>query len=139
MDIQGKSQAQYQSISIGINKTAAGSPCERVCLADYVTQVDIAVQDFSKKELFAPGAGYSIPLGRNRLQEIKCRQLGFLDPVDGTTNLMYIISEQRCIVSPCCQGEIITGIVCFIPSMNSVFAMKGKGSFRMGQPIHTAR
>ena len=58
-------------------------------LADYVTQVDIAVQNFLKKELFALAPDIQFLGEETGLQEIKADSFWILDPVDGTTNLMH--------------------------------------------------
>ena len=72
-------------------------------LADYVTQVDIAVQDFLKKELFALAPDIQFLGEETGLQEIKADSFWILDPVDGTTNLMHdyqhnVVSLTLCLV-----------------------------------------
>lgn len=107
-------------------------------LADYVTQVDIAVQDFLKKELFALAPDIQFLGEETGLQEINADSFWILDPVDGTTNLMHDYQHSAVSLALCCQGEIIMGIV-YDPFHEEVFsAMKGKGSFLNGQPIHVS-
>ena len=96
-------------------------------LADYVTQVDIAVQDFLKKELFALAPDIQFLGEETGLQEINADSFWILDPVDGTTNLMHDYQHSAVSLALCCQGEIIMGIV-YDPFHEEVFsAMKGKG------------
>ena len=67
-------------------------------LADYVTQVDISVQDFLKKELFALAPDIQFLGEETGLQEINADSFWILDPVDGTTNLMHcLLYTSRCV------------------------------------------
>lgn len=107
-------------------------------LADYVTQVDIAVQDFLKKELFALAPDIQFLGEEAGLQEIRADSFWILDPVDGTTNLMHDYQHSVVSLALCCQGEIIMGIV-YDPFREEVFSViKGQGSFLNGQPIHVS-
>ena len=107
-------------------------------LADYVTQVDIAVQNFLKKELFALAPDIQFLGEETGLQEIKADSFWILDPVDGTTNLMHDYQHSVVSLALCRQGEIIMGII-YDPFRDEVFsAIKGKGSFLNGQPIHVS-
>ena len=107
-------------------------------LADYVTQVDIAVQNFLKKELFALAPDIQFLGEETGLQEIKADRFWILDPVDGTTNLMHDYQHSVVSLALCRQGEIVMGIV-YDPFHEEVFsAIKGKGSFLNGQPIHVS-
>lgn len=107
-------------------------------LADYVTQVDIAVQDFLKKELFALAPDILFLGEEAGLQEIRTDSFWILDPVDGTTNLMHDYQHSVVSLALCCQGEIIMGIV-YDPFREEVFSViKGQGSFLNGQPIHVS-
>ena len=107
-------------------------------LADYVTQVDIAVQDFLKKELLALEPDIQFLGEETGLQEIKADSFWILDPVDGTTNLMHDYQHSVVSLALYRQGEIVMGIV-YDPFREEVFsAIKGKGSFLNGQPIHVS-
>lgn len=107
-------------------------------LADYVTQVDIAVQNFLKKELFALAPDIQLLGEETGLQEMKAESFWILDPVDGTTNLMHDYQHSVVSLALCRQGEIVIGIV-YDPFHEEVFsAIKGKGSFLNGQPIHVS-
>ena len=107
-------------------------------LADYVTQVDIAVQNFLKKELFALAPDVQFLGEETGLQEIKAARFWILDPVDGTTNLMHNYQHSVVSLALCCQGEIVMGVI-YDPFREEVFsAVKGKGSFLNGQSIYVS-
>ena len=89
-------------------------------LADYVTQVDIAVQNFLKKELFALAPNIQFLGEETGLQEIKGDSFWILDPVDGTTNLMHDYQHSVVSLALCRQGEIVMGIV-YDPSVKKCF------------------
>lgn len=108
-------------------------------LADYVTQVDIAVQNFLKKELFSLAPGIQFLGEETGLQEMEADRFWILDPVDGTTNLMHDYQHSVVSLALYDQGKIVMGIV-YDPFREEVFsAIKGKGSFLNGQPIHVSR
>ena len=72
------------------------------------------------------------------MQEIKADSFWILDPVDGTTNLMHDYQHSVVSLALCRQGDIIMGII-YDPFRDEVFsAIKGKGSFLNGQPIHVS-
>lgn len=67
---------------------------------------------------------------------MKADSFWILDSVDGTTNLMHDYQHSVVSLALCRQGEIVMGIV-YDPFHEEVFsAVKGKGSFLNGQPIH---
>lgn len=108
-------------------------------LADYVTQVDIAVQNFLKKELFSLAPDIQFLGEETGLQEMKADSFWILDPVDGTTNLMHDYQHSVVSLALYDQGEIVIGVV-YDPFREEVFsAIKGKGSFLNGQPIHVSK
>ena len=57
--------------------------------SDYVTQVDVAVQDYLKKELYSLAPDIQFLGEETGLQEISGDRCWILDPVDGTTNLIH--------------------------------------------------
>lgn len=87
MDIQKITDLIKQTQGLIKNREMAAHVKEKG-LADYVTQVDIAVQNFLKKELFALAPDIQFLGEETGLQEIKADSFWILDPVDGTTNLM---------------------------------------------------
>lgn len=66
-------------------------------VADYVTQVDVAVQDFLKKALYTLAPDIQFLGEETGLQRMDTDSYWILDPVDGTTNLMH--DYQHSVVS----------------------------------------
>lgn len=87
MDIQKITDLIKQTQGLIKNREMAAHVKEKG-LADYVTQVDIAVQNFLKKGLFALVPDIQFLGEETGLQEIKADSFWILAPVDGTTNLM---------------------------------------------------
>lgn len=107
-------------------------------LADYVTQVDIAVQNFLKEKLFILAPDISFLGEETGLQEMKADSFWILDPVDGTTNLMHDYQHSVVSLALCHKEEIVMGIV-YDPFHEEIFsAIKGNGAFLNGQPIHVS-
>ena len=88
MDIQKITSLVTKTQELIKNREMA-SHVEEKGIADYVTQVDIAVQNFLKKELFALAPDIQFLGEETGLQEMKAESFWILDPVDGTTNLMH--------------------------------------------------
>lgn len=61
-------------------------------IADYVTQVDITVQNFLKEELFILAPDIQFLGEETGLQNMKADSFWILDPVDGTTNCDCLLS-----------------------------------------------
>ena len=106
--------------------------------ADYVTQVDIRVQNFLKEELsrLAPQIQF---LGEEAgLQEITGDSFWILDPIDGTTNLIHGYLHSTVSLGLYRQGEIVMGIV-YDPFREDVFwAEKGKGCYLNNRSVRVA-
>ena len=137
MDIQRIISLVKETKEIITNREMAARVKEKG-VADYVTQVDVAVQDFLKKELyrFTPDIQF---LGEETgLQQMNTDCYWILDPVDGTTNLMHDYQHSVVSLALCRQKEIFLGVV-YDPFHNELFsAVKGKGSFLNGKPIHVS-
>lgn len=137
MDIQKIISLVTQTKSLIKNREMASHVKEKG-IADYVTQVDIAVQDFLKKELFVLAPEIQFLGEEAGLQEMEADSFWILDPVDGTTNLMHDYQHSTVSLALCRQGEIVMGIV-YDPFREDVFwAEKRKGSFLNGAPIHVS-
>lgn len=107
-------------------------------VADYVTQVDITVQNFLKEKLFILAPEIQFLGEETGLQDMDADRFWILDPVDGTTNLMHDYQHSVVSLALCNQKEIVMGIV-YDPFHEEVFsAVKGKGSFLNGSPIHVS-
>ena len=107
-------------------------------VADYVTQVDIAVQDFLKKALYALAPDIQFIGEETGLQRMDADSYWILDPVDGTTNLMHDYQHSVVSLALCRQKDIVLGII-YDPFHDELFsAVKGKGSFLNGTAIHVS-
>lgn len=96
-------------------------------VADYVTQVDIAVQDFLQKALYALAPDIQFLGEETGLQRMDTGNYWILDPVDGTTNLVHDYQHSVVSLALCCQKEIVLGIV-YDPFHDELFsAVKGEG------------
>ena len=120
-------------------------------VADYVTQVDVAVQNFLKEELYKlypeiqflgeESPRFPLQAGAAHPRTGRVKQADFRtggDPVDGTTNLIHDYHHSVVSLALCQQNEIVLGIV-YDPYHDEVFsAVKGEGSFLNGKPIHVS-
>lgn len=106
--------------------------------ADYVTNVDFAVQDFLKRELEArfPEIAMIAEEKENlNLDAGSCYWI--LDPIDGTTNLIHHYGLSAVALALYEKGEITFGAV-YNPFNGELFhAAKGDGAYLNGEPIHT--
>lgn len=115
---QTKSIVSDKSLKEHINKKGE---------ADFVTEVDFRISSFLKKELVAltPEIGFMSEEEKNKITSIRW----ILDPIDGTTNLIY--DYNMCSVSlALCVNEIIEFGIVYNPFNDDTFvAYKGKGAF----------
>lgn len=103
---------------------------------DYVTETDLAVSAFLCAELPALSPGSRV-LSEEGAQE-NCRQGKWfvLDPIDGTTNLMYAMNQSAISCAYMEDGQTLAAIV-FNPFSGELFsAEKGRGAFLNGDTIH---
>ncbi len=107
--------------------------------ADYVTQVDMAVQTFFAREL---------PQRWPHIQFMSEEQsnahldpnapMWVLDPVDGTCNLIHDLHMSAISLALVEEGRVVMGIV-YNPFTGELFhAVRGQGAFLNGQPIHVS-
>ena len=107
--------------------------------ADYVTNVDFAVQDFLKSRL-----EQEFPQIAMIAEEKENRNLSpeksywILDPIDGTTNLIQDYHMSAVALGLYEKGEITFGVV-YNPFTEELFhAVKGGGAFLNGEPIRVS-
>lgn len=107
--------------------------------ADFVTKVDIRVQEYMKEQL-----SVAYPQVQFMGEEKDNSEVDFsgavwiLDPVDGTTNLIHDFRDSALSLALCEAGEITAGII-YQPFSEELFsAQKGKGAFCNGKPIHVS-
>lgn len=137
MDIDKIIGLVKETRGIIMNRDMAGHVKEKG-LADYVTQVDFAVQNFLNSRLhdLYPSIGF---LGEETgLHQMTDEYYWILDPVDGTTNLMHDYQHSVVSLALCSHGEITMGII-YDPYHDELFsATRGEGSFLNGKPIHVS-
>lgn len=108
-------------------------------VADFVTEVDMRVQEIIKGELerIAPGVQF---MGEEKDNgEIDFSgDFWILDPVDGTTNLIHDYRQSAVSLALCEAGQVTLGIV-YQPYTEELFlAKKGMGAWLNGTPIHVS-
>ncbi len=104
--------------------------------ADYVTQVDFAVQEFLKEKLGAltPNLPLMSEEQDNRTLDFS-QPLWILDPVDGTTNLIHGFPASAVSLGLLEQGNVTLGVV-YNPFRQELFTAKaGQGAFCNGASI----
>ena len=137
MDIQRIISLVKETKGIITNREMATHVKEKG-VADYVTQVDVAVQNFMKKALYTLAPDIQFLGEETGLQRIDTDSYWILDPIDGTTNLMHDYQHSVVSLALCRQKEIVLGIV-YDPFHEELFsALKGEGSFLNGKPIHVS-
>lgn len=137
MDIQRIISLVKESKGIITNREMATHVKEKG-VADYVTPVDVAVQNFLKKELYKLSPDIQFLGEETGLQQMSADSYWILDPVDGTTNLIHDYHHSVVSLALCQQNEIVLGIV-YDPYHDELFsAIKGNGCFLNDQPIHTS-
>lgn len=102
--------------------------------SDYVTAVDTAVSEYLKN-----GLKKLYPDMEFMSEEEEYRRLGkkrwILDPIDGTTNLVFDFRLSSVSLGLLLNGEIVFGIV-YNPFTEETFsAERGKGAFLNGKRI----
>ncbi len=104
--------------------------------ANFVTEIDLKVQ-----EIVIKGLKEILPESNIIAEETKDNDFSFgkytwiLDPVDGTTNLMYGYKYSCIALALAVDGKPYAGIV-YNPYLKELFtAQKGKGAFVNGNPI----
>ncbi len=104
--------------------------------ANFVTEIDLKVQEIIVKRLYE-----ILPESNIIAEETKANDFSFgkytwiLDPVDGTTNLMYGYKYSCVALGLVVEGIPYAGIV-YNPYLDELFsAIKGKGAFVNNMPI----
>lgn len=108
--------------------------------ADYATRIDLEVQDFLVGELSSllPGSNIITEESSGNCFDFR-RPTWILDPVDGTTNLIYSYKHSAISLALLLEGRLTMGMV-YNPYMNEMFtAVSGQGAFLNGKPIHVSR
>ncbi len=103
---------------------------------DYVTQVDLSVQEYLKSELRTLYPDIAMLSEEQEINEFNHKQsYWILDPVDGTTNLMHQYGQFAVSLALYQNGDYTFGAI-YNPTNGQMFwAVKGKGAFLGNQQI----
>lgn len=107
--------------------------------ADYVTNVDLAVQNHLKSQLETAFPEIRMIAEEKENQDLNADgSYWILDPIDGTTNLIHHYKMSAVALGLYEQGEITFGVV-YNPFQEELYsAAKGEGAFLNGEPIHVS-
>jgi len=107
---------------------------------DYVTQIDIEVQEFLRNKLLPLYP--EIPFLAEESQFFDFRKESYawiLDPIDGTTNLMHNYNASAVSLALYHEGEIVFGVI-YNPFTDELFhAQTGKGAFLNNRKISCSK
>lgn len=105
-------------------------------VADFVTQVDVQVQELMRQELKKLYPQVQFMGEEKNNDEIDfAKPLWILDPVDGTTNLIHDLRHSALSLAYCEDGELQLGII-YQPYSDEMFwAMRGQGAWLNGRRI----
>ena len=97
--------------------------------ADFVTQVDIRVQEYMRNELSKRWPDVQFMGEEKDNSDIDFNgAVWILDPVDGTTNLIHDFKDSALSLGLCEQGQVTLGVI-YQPFLDEIFwAQKGKGA-----------
>ena len=104
---------------------------------DLVTNYDLLVQDFLRRELLKllPEAGFLGEEGDERENLSRKEWVFIVDPIDGTTNFIQGYHNSCVSVGLAKQGQMEYGVV-FNPYDGELYAaQRGKGAWLNGKPI----
>ena len=102
---------------------------------DFVTDADLAVSRFLEERLPQIIEGSSVLSEEDAEKRGVSGKLFIIDPIDGTTNLMYGMNMSVISCAYCEDGEPVMAAV-YQPFTGELFtAEKGKGAFLNGKPI----
>lgn len=107
--------------------------------ADYVTNVDFAVQNHLKAKLEEHFPEIMLIAEEKENQNLTPeKKYWILDPIDGTTNLIHDYKLSAVALGLYEDGEITFGVV-YNPFQEELYyAAKGEGAFLNGEPIHVS-
>ena len=102
---------------------------------NHVTEIDLKVQQFLKKELLALLPGSTFVGEEEDDDDRSSDDYWIVDPIDGTTNFIRNLQMSVVSIALIHSGEPVMGVV-YNPYTDEMFyALKGNGSFRNGKKI----
>ncbi len=104
--------------------------------ADFVTAVDLKISEFVKKNLaiLDPEAGFMSEEEEGKLTSKRW----ILDPIDGTTNLVYDYNMSSVSLAYAEDGKVLFGVVYNPYSKDLFVAERGKGATLNGEKLEKA-
>ena len=107
---------------------------------DYVTNVDLTVQNILRERLFAlmPQIQFLGEEGHSAAIDPR-RPFWILDPVDGTTNLIHHFCRSAVSLALAEEGQVTFGVVYHPYTRECFTALRGGGAFCSGRPIHVSK
>ncbi len=138
VDYAGVMELMRMTRPIIFNETAVGAVSEKG-LDDFVTQVDVGVQEFLQSRLLALYPEIQF-MGEEKKNEIDfARPCWILDPIDGTTNLIHHYQFSAVSLALYADGRLVFGAV-YNPFLEMMFhAVRGEGAYLNGTRIHVTQ
>jgi myo-inositol-1(or 4)-monophosphatase len=117
----------------------AGFGIEKKSDKNYVTEVDLAVQNQIVEQLAQLTPGYAIMAEEEDLDDpVRDRPVWILDPVDGTTNLMRHNQHSAISLALADGDELLLGFV-YNPFLDELFtAIRGQGVTLNDRPVRAS-
>ena len=107
--------------------------------ADYVTKVDVAVQEYMRAELGKRTPDVILLAEEQENNDLdKAKSYWILDPIDGTTNLIHDYQMSAVSLGLYENGQIIFGVVYNPFTDETFYAVRGQGAFLNGRSIHVS-
>lgn len=104
--------------------------------ADFVTRVDTSVQSFLQKELYQRCPKVQFMGEEGPVQSADAaKPMWILDPIDGTTNLIYGFRHSAVSLGYYEGGRIGAAVIYNPFSEETFYAVRGQGAFLNGRPI----
>lgn len=106
--------------------------------ADFVTQVDLSVQDYLIGELERIHPGIQVMAEEKENDTDMTRPFWILDPIDGTTNLVHAFNHSAVSLALHDGEKLAFGLIYNPFSGETFHAVAGSGAFLNGERIHVS-
>jgi myo-inositol-1(or 4)-monophosphatase len=129
-------QAVREAGKLLVNAVIAQDRIEKKGYANFVTEIDYKVQEFmiDRLDKIIPGCNIITEESKNNEYNLN-KPTWVLDPVDGTTNLMYDYHHSAVSLALFIEGRAVLGII-YNPTGEELFTAEvGKGAFLNGKKI----
>jgi len=138
LDFEAVRQVVLEAGTLLMDREAAGSMVIKG-KADFVTEVDYAVQQYIREKLEALYPQVQFLSEEKTNEDVDLNGLVWvLDPVDGTTNLIHDYRASAISLALMEKGVSVMGII-YNPYQKEMYtAQAGKGAYCNGKPIHVS-